>query len=726
MAAVRSDDAIAQGPTLPSGPEATPAGRPEAEAAGGGGDRLAAGARAGDYEIERFIGAGAMGDVYAARHPLIGKRAAVKVLKRHLASSPDAVERFLREARAVNQVGHAHVVDVFAVGRLDDGRLYLVMDLLEGESLGARVRRGRLDADDALAILDDVAAALDAAHARGVVHRDLKPDNVFLARRDGERPAVFVLDFGIAKLLAPGDGDAAAVATLTDRGAWLGTPAYMAPEQWGADGAGPASDRYALGVMAFELLAGRAPFRAATLPQMMEQHFRAAVPSLAGTGAGGDGVGLPPAVDDVLARAMAKDPDARFASARELTAALRAALGTSGGARGRGAAATVARGRAGAPRRRPWAALALGGLVAAGAITTAALLIGGGGRAPASEPRPNAGQARGPRIDVTSVPSGARVAVGGVDRGATPTSLPVAEVASDDGAIELTLSRPGYVPVTVRVRPGDLTPVRASLTPVAQFEGVWALPDGALRAFERRGEQVAMFHLGAATGEREFARFFEFLPAGAGEVVFVATEEHVDPRGANEPSCHVPLQAEYRYDLTADALERRIERVRLDFAEAEGRCAVRSKAWGDAIALRRMATEAHAGDGTWVESSAGAGIPVAADVPGTDEKDGPNAPDETGAKGAPDETGAKGAPDETGANATDGKKPPPPKPAARPPTAKKGPAAKARPSLDVSTTGNVTGGGTANELDGARDRQQDSDDASRAAQQKQSAERPRK
>jgi hypothetical protein len=319
---------------------------------------------------------------------------------------------------------------------------------------------------------------------------------------------------------------------------------------------------------------------------------------------------------------------------------------------------------------------------------------------------------------VTSVPSGARVAVGGVDRGATPTSLPVAEIASDDGAIELTLSRPGYVPVTVRVRPGDLTPVRASLTPVAQFEGVWALPDGALRAFERRGEQVAMFHLGAATGEREFARFFEFLPAGAGEVVFVATEEHVDPRGANEPSCHVPLQAEYRYDLTADALERRIERVRLDFAEAEGRCAVRSKAWGDAVALRRMATDAHAGDGTWVESSAGAGIPVAADVPVTDDQDAPD---------------VKRTPDEKGANATDGKDAPSPKPAAKPPTAKKRPPAKARPSLDASNAGNAVGGGTANApangadgLDGARDRQQDTEDASRAAQQKQSAERPRK
>src|SRR5688500_10823932 len=301
-----------------------------------------------------------MGDVYAARHPLIGKRAAIKVIKRHLAASPEAVERFLREARAVNQVEHGNVVDVFAVGRLDDGRLYLVMDLLDGEALAARLKRGRVPVDEALGILEAIAAALDAAHARGVVHRDLKPDNVFLAKDGG----VFVLDFGIAKLLAtdgaPGPG------TLTDRGTWLGTPAYMAPEQWGADGAGPASDRYALGVIGFELLAGRPPFEAATLPQMMEKHFRADVPSLA-TGA----LALPVAVDAVLARAMAKDPDARFASARAFVGALREALGTTAGPRV--AASPTRRG----PARRQGLVLALGGGAAVAGLGAGFVLLRG-------------------------------------------------------------------------------------------------------------------------------------------------------------------------------------------------------------------------------------------------------------------------------------------------------------------------------------------------------------
>ncbi len=580
------DDAIGEGPTLLSGSE--PAGGADAE-------RLAAGARAGDYEIEAFIGAGAMGDVYAARHPLIGKRAAVKVIKRRLAGAADAVERFLREARAVNQVGHPSVVDVFAVGRLADGRLYLVMDLLEGEALGARLRRAPLSTDEALAILEPVAAAVDAAHARGVVHRDLKPDNVFLARRGdvGAPPTVYVLDFGIAKLLGDATGaDGVATATLTDRGTWLGTPAYMAPEQWGADGAGPASDRYALGALAFELLAGRPPFHAATLPQMMEQHFRAPVPSLADTA---QGPGLPAAVDDVLTRAMAKDPAQRFATGGELIAALRAALGTTAGRRARRPAAPTELAARGG--RRTALVAVLGGAVVAAAIGTAIVVVGSGPR-DAATPRAAPVVPAGDRLEIATVPAGAQVTIGGVARGVTPTTIEVGA-----GELTVTLTRPGYEPVTRTLAVTDAAPppLRVSLQPITRFQGVWALPDGLLRAFERRGEQVAMFNLEAATGGREFARFFEFAPAPADVVVFVAAEEHVEPRGAADPSCHVPLQAEYRYDPAADALERRTERVRLDFAD--GRCALRSKEWGSAVALRRMATDAD--DDGWIESRAG-------------------------------------------------------------------------------------------------------------------------
>ncbi|HEY6039482.1 MAG TPA: serine/threonine-protein kinase, partial [Kofleriaceae bacterium] len=188
--------------------------------------RLAAGTAVGEYIVDEAIGAGAMGEVYAGHHPVIGKKVAIKVLREELASSEEAAERFTREARAVNQVDHPNVIDVFAYGRLEDGRLYLVMDLVAGESLRARLADGALEAREALAILTQIAEALDAAHARGVVHRDLKPDNIMIrgpADQSGKiiDPAqrVFVLDFGIARLVT---GEATqGIGTLTGQGTWL-------------------------------------------------------------------------------------------------------------------------------------------------------------------------------------------------------------------------------------------------------------------------------------------------------------------------------------------------------------------------------------------------------------------------------------------------------------------------------------------------------------------------
>nr|MBA3540706.1 serine/threonine protein kinase [Deltaproteobacteria bacterium] len=270
----------AESPSLALGPTQAPTG-PAPDASG---DRLPKDTPIGDYVIDRFLGAGAMGEVYAGHHPVIGKKVAIKVLRAELSASSEAAERFVREARAANQVDHPNVIDIFNFGRINhpgphDGRHYLVMDLVGGTSLRARVAQGPLEVAAALDILGTIADALDAAHARGVVHRDLKPDNVMLS--DATPPKVFVLDFGIAKLVAAGSEAMTGNGTLTGQGTWLGTPGYMAPEQWSSDGAGPASDRYALGVMAFELLSGKLPFVAANLPAMMEQHFRAPVPALA-------------------------------------------------------------------------------------------------------------------------------------------------------------------------------------------------------------------------------------------------------------------------------------------------------------------------------------------------------------------------------------------------------------------------------------------------------------
>src|SRR5262245_33505603 len=398
---------------------------------GGAADRLAAGARAGDYVVDRLLGAGAMGEVYAGHHPVIGKKVAIKVIRSQLATSAEAVERFTREARAVNQVDHPNVVDVFAIGRLDDGRLFLVMDLIDGESLRQRVTRGRLSPAHALAVLEPIAAALDAAHARGVVHRDLKPDNVVVSGSP-ERPTVHVLDFGIAKLVSAVATEEARekFATLTGQGTWLGTPAYMAPEQWSADGAVPASDRYALAVMTYELLAGSPPFAAASVPGLMEKHFRAEVPALS-TGVGS---ALPADVDAVLRRGMAKDPDARFATGAELVDALRAALGTQVGAIAAAPASTAS-----GPRRATLPLVAGGvGLAVTALGVWIVMRDRGATTAAASEQPPPAGARR---IQVLSDPPGATILRDGKEVAVTPR-----EVELGAGPAQIELRKPGYLP----------------------------------------------------------------------------------------------------------------------------------------------------------------------------------------------------------------------------------------------------------------------------------------
>jgi serine/threonine-protein kinase len=177
----------------PSTIEAAPAAR----------DALAPGTLVGGYCITRRLGGGGMGAVYAAEEPNLGKRVAIKVLRRELAADDDAVARFEREARVANEVRHPGIVDVFAFGNLDDGRPYLVMSLLEGRHLGEELSaRGKLPHAEAWAHGRAIAEALAAAHDRGVVHRDLKPENVFLERFDDGPPRVRVLDLGLVKLLS--------------------------------------------------------------------------------------------------------------------------------------------------------------------------------------------------------------------------------------------------------------------------------------------------------------------------------------------------------------------------------------------------------------------------------------------------------------------------------------------------------------------------------------------
>ncbi len=274
---------------------------------------LAAGELVDDWQIVHAIARGGFGSVYEAVHRGSGQRAALKLLHAHLLASPEMVARLVREAEVIARLRHPNVVELVAAGLATDGRPYLCMELLTGEDLAALLaRRGRLAPPEALALLEPLCAALAAAHERGIVHRDLKASNVMVCA--GPAPRVVLLDFGIAKLIDALDMD------LTASRQSLGTPACMAPEQIRGGVVGTRTDIYALGALAFHLLAGKLPFDDASVTMAQYLHLHARRPRVS--------VAAPvsPRADDVIVRAMALEPGDRFGDPVTFFAALRAAL----------------------------------------------------------------------------------------------------------------------------------------------------------------------------------------------------------------------------------------------------------------------------------------------------------------------------------------------------------------------------------------------------------------
>jgi Tol biopolymer transport system component len=280
----------------------------------------------GRYEIVRVLGRGGFGVVYLARHVLLHDHVAIKVL--HASGMLDSarIERFLREGRAARALHHPNAVAVYDLRAVPNGPVYMVQEYAPGRTLRELLDdRGRLSPTEALELIEPVASALDAAHARGIVHRDVKPENIMVGE-EGGRPVVKLLDLGIAKireLLA----DGAMASNVTQTGQLIGTPAYMSPEQWGepsVDGESTIDGRadvYSLGVTVFELVSGRRPFAAPSIHQLLKAHLSKPPPLLHESVAS-----VPSAFGRAVARAMAKDRGDRPATAGELVAELRAAV----------------------------------------------------------------------------------------------------------------------------------------------------------------------------------------------------------------------------------------------------------------------------------------------------------------------------------------------------------------------------------------------------------------
>ncbi|MEM1418527.1 MAG: serine/threonine-protein kinase [Myxococcota bacterium] len=388
------------------------------------------------YKVLRRIGEGGMGLVYEAVHTVIKKRVAIKVLRQDFSSRPEVVERFKQEAISASRIGHANIVDISDFGTTPDGSSYFVMEFLAGEDLANLIsREGTLDMRRAVHILKQCCRALGAAHAKGIVHRDMKPENIFLTEGDDGRDFVKIVDFGIAKM-SEVDGDGTPGRKLTKTGMIFGTPEYMSPEQAKGAELDHRVDIYAMGVILYECMTGVVPFVGESFMGILTQHMFEEPPPLKEAN---PAVRISPELEVVCTKALSKDPDKRFQTMDDLAVALEeAAMGRVSEKTLMGFGEPVKASGKAARRAAPSPADELGfeedssgkaPLIAAGALLL--LLLGAGGTFLIAKSQGGGGE---------------EVADAGVAVPETPP--PVAEPPPEPEA-------PTSVPVTVETRPAD-------------------------------------------------------------------------------------------------------------------------------------------------------------------------------------------------------------------------------------------------------------------------------
>ncbi len=459
----------------------------------------------GKYAVLTKLGEGGMGRIYEAENASIGRRVALKILNPAFATNEEAGRRFALEARAAAQIGHPNIIDVLDMGRTEEGVPVIVMERLEGEDLLALIGRAApMRPALAIDIAQQVLGGLGAAHAVGIVHRDLKPENVFLTRKGQRTEFVKILDFGVALFHSASD---ARSSRITRDGSVVGTPAYMSPEQAaGATDVDRRTDVYAVGVLLYEMLAGRLPYDGKSYNEIIvaiASRDPAPLAEVAGW--------IPSDLAAVVARAMARDPSGRFQTAHELSAALdpfvdAIEIEVPASLPVRPSIPGLAIPRENAPtmdapvplptpaigpRPRRVGLYALAAAVAAAGVVSAIALGGSSGDAtPRARPAPRAARTNEPArstapearlvsLDVSSNVAGARVLLDGREMGTTPLHSVVAE---DDGAHVLRVEAEGHVASERTVPLAAPVQLVVDLSPVAP-----AAPAKGARKGRKRG-----------------------------------------------------------------------------------------------------------------------------------------------------------------------------------------------------------------------------------------------